>query len=752
MSEFAHVLSQIIERGKQAKTLSVKTLAQRARITPSYLSNLKQSNRRPPAHKTLHKLVEGLRQLHVPENDVQQLIHAYNRQHLHHEEGRLLESLIDEYKEEGTLFERVKQGVQTRGLVLKDSIDTRNVLPRRSRGSGCFDGDHHAFIAEAIALLEAAHVRSHIGGKIYVTWFHHDLFHEEFSRDRNNVRDMLRSFLWASSPFQAFHLWAGDITRDITVIVDFLAQYIGTSQCVLYEIPHGEKLPEYLVVEGVGFVEAKPVSDNRYWIRCERIDQQTSPQNDELRAVICYLEYLLGPQDKRKPLVETNAPPCSFSITPVTRKLADTETQTAKTELLLIKSSLSARFRPVEQLRASLKVSGVTEEQIETYITHHLERVMAHRERLQRGKERSIHEKAFLRKDFQHILTHLASSQSEEQSLQAVEAALFREQILQVLHTLTHHSNIHFALEDQEFLIRFSLSGNTVFLSFDPPGTQGEPPLKRDDSLVRAWTEHPAVVYQLRHEFNMLWKSIDPQWRTDTEPGRRNIIHFFLTEPLKVLLEANLPESALWKFITDLIDCAASSDPESFIRKVCAYEQEAKNMLILSDVFPLLTMPTDVGPWNARSAIRTRQLVFHALVRDIEQVQVILPETQIEEYRTSGQYGAHRFPPEWIKEHATAFQKLLSKFPGKMTPTVLPHREGFPIEVEVINREYVVFQKAGTAGEAGGIALRDQGLAEALLAYIFRNIVSEGSASLAGAQNVATWLEQQFEISTASRA
>jgi transcriptional regulator with XRE-family HTH domain len=748
MSEFARVLTEIIEQGKQERTFSIKELAQQAQITPSYLSNLKQSNRKPPAHKTLHKLTEGLRQLHVPESDIQQLIDAYNRQHFNYqEEGRLLESLIDEYKEEGTLFERVKQGVQTKGLVRKRSAVARNVLAHKPQQSGCFEGDHHAFITQAMTLLETVHERGDRGGKIYITWFHHDLFDEEFSRDRNSVRDMLRSFLWVDSPFQAFHLWAGDITRDITVIADFLAQYIGTSHCFLYEIPHGEHLPEYLVVEGVGFVEAKPVSANRYWIRHETVEPKESPQAAELQALIRYLEYLLGPPEQRKPLVKTNAPARKFSITPVTRKLADTETQNLKTELLLIKSSLSARFRPVEYLRAALETSGVPQDQIETYITHHLERVMAHEKRLQSGKERAIHEKAFLKKEFQDVLTHLVPSHPKEEDLLAIEARLLREQILQVLQTLTHHPNIHFALADQEFLIRFSLSGNTAFLSFDPPDTQGEPPLKRDDALVRAWTEHPDVVYQLRHEFNMIWKGIDPQWRTDTEQGRRNIIHFFMTEPLKALLAADLPEPELWTFINGLIDWTGLVDAESFIREVCTHEQGAEDLLILNNTFPLITLPLDVGPWDSRSSIRTRQLVFHALVREIKHVEFMLSQKCLETYWATGQYGTQTFPREWVVRHVQAFQALLLEFPEKITAAVIPQREQFPLNVEIINGEYVTFQKAETADEGGGIILHDRELAEMLRAYIQRNISSGEPSRLKGAKNVAKWLEKQFGTS-----
>ena len=326
MSEFARVLSEIIEQGKKGRVFSIKELAEQAHITPSYLSNLKQSNRKPPAQKTLLKLTDALKTLHVPEASVQRLIDAYNRQHLNYQDtSSLLESLIAEYKEEGSLFERLQQGVQTKGVVLKSQAGTRSSQVQESLRSGCVEGDHRSFIVKAIQLLERASYDGNQGGRIYITWFHHNFADTEFIRDREKLRDTLRSFLWVDSPFRVFHLWAGDIAREMTVIVDFLVQYIGTSHCFLFEIPYGQLLPEYLAVEGVGFIEAKPISENYYGMRIVLVDDEETQQTTELKSLIQYLEYLLGSQDIRKPLVKTNAPSERFSITPVTRKLADTE-------------------------------------------------------------------------------------------------------------------------------------------------------------------------------------------------------------------------------------------------------------------------------------------------------------------------------------------------------------------------------------------------------------------------------------------
>ena len=333
----------------------------------------------------------------------------------------------------------------------------------------------------------------------------------------------------------------------------------------------------------------------------------------------------------------------------------------------MIKSSISARFRPVEYVRAILEISNVPQDRIDAYVNHHIERVTTQQQRIEHGRGRTIHEREFLIKDFQKILPYLASVSSDPQNtLLTLEAKLLQGQILGVLRTLKQNPNIHFALADQEFLIRFSLSGNTAFLSFDPPGAQGEPPFKRDDALVRAWTEHPDVVYQLRHEFNTIWKNIDPQWRTDDEQGRKNIIKFFVTEPLKVLLDQDITRKELCGFLSDLLEHATYLDREAFIREEYAYEQGAKHIVIFGDQLPANTMPSDIGPWGPRSAVRTRQILFHALLHDIEHVHLIIPQKRCEAYWHSGQYETNTFSREWVQQH---FQHL-HDLPPEISPEI----------------------------------------------------------------------------------
>ncbi len=750
MSEFARVLSEIIDHAKQDKVFSLKALAQEAHITSSYLSSLKQSNRKPPAHKTLLKLTEALRQFKVPELEVQRLIDVYNRQHLNFQEERsgLLASLMDECKEERNLFERLKHGVQTRGLVLKEQKPRSENFENDLLDTDFIEGDHHTFLVNAIKLLKKAQKSSCKGRRIFITWFHHDLLEDNFNRDREELRDILRSFLWVDSPFKILHLWAGDIAKEITVILDFLVQYIGTSNCFLYEIPFGQHLPEYLVIEDVGFIEARPVLENRYWIRNVLVDAAQPDQAGELAILIQYLEYLLGPPDIRKPLVQTNASPGKFSVTPGLQKLIDVEQYNLKTEELLIKSSFSGRYRPVELVRLLLEASGVSDEMIETFVIQHQGRVSVLEKRIEVGKDRSIHERDFLKKEFQHIFRNIdragqASSTSlTKNDLYILEAELLKKQIVGMLRALKRNPNFHFALTDQEYLIRMTVSGDTAFLSFDPPGAQYELPFKRDDLLVRAWTDHPDVVYQLRYEFHTRWKAIDPLWRTDNEKGRQNVIDFLVAEPLKALLDANVTGPQLWPFMCELIDQASYLNVDAFIREVYTHEQVAREIFMLTHHLPLLTVPVDIAPWEPRSSRRTRQILFQALLQEIARIRLIVPQNVCEKYWETGQYTNYTFHREWIKQHFRYLHDLLLKYPDKITVELIRQPEIGPVNVEVMNGEWVILEKTDMTAAYRGIILHDKQLAEKLITYIDRNLLAACPPQLQDSSSLITWFEE----------
>lgn len=283
-------------------------------------------------------------------------------------------------------------------------------------------------------------------------------------------------------------------------------------------------------------------------------------------------------------------------------------------------------------------------------------------------------------------------------------------------------------------------------MSFDPPGAQEELPFKRDNLLVRAWTDHPNVVYQLRYEFNTKWKEIDAQWRTDNEKGRHNVVNFFVTEPLKVLLDANVSGHELWPFTYELIDHAVYLDVEAFIREVYTHEQVAKEIFIMSNTLPLITMPVDIGPWSSRSAVRTRQILFQALLRNVNSIRLITLQKSSETYWETGQYEMYEFERTWVTQHVQYLHDLLLKFPDKILGEIIPYQEQFPVNFEIINREWVFLYKAETTDEQGGIVLHEQELAGKLMTYIDQNLSSQCPKHLKGAKNVAKWFEEQFGV------
>jgi hypothetical protein len=103
----------------------------------------------------------------------------------------------------------------------------------------------------------------------------------------------------------------------------------------------------------------------------------------------------------------------------------------------------------------------------------------------------------------------------------------------------------------------------------------------------------------------------------------------------------------------------------------------------------------------------------------------------------------YKFNREWIAQHVQYLHDLLLKFPDKITLEIIPQQDQFPVNFEVINGEYVFFQKAEKAEKQGGVVLHDQELAEKLIAYIDRNFSSTCPKHLKGAKNVAKWFEER---------
>lgn len=75
---------------------------------------------------------------------------------------------------------------------------------------------------------------------------------------------------------------------------------------------------------------------------------------------------------------------------------------------------------------------------------------------------------------------------------------------------------------------------------------------------------------------------------------------------------------------------------------------------------------------------------------------------------------------------------------------VIPLPEDFPVSLEIINKEILPFRKSKRGLNEGGLVIQDKELAEALLAYVDRNLSAKCPEHLKGARNVAAWLEDRF--------
>ncbi len=742
MNEFARILSEIIEQGKKEKNgLKIKDLAQQADITASYLSNMKQGNKKPPTQKTLLKLANALRRFKVSETKIQRLIEAYNREQLDEQkEDHLLQLLADEYAKKGELFTRIKESVNRRTIVpemLPEQIT--GPLPNLSDGE-LFEGDRRTLLLASFQLLKQVREFEPQGGRIYITWSQHS-FEDDVQQEMTLLGDLLRGLLWVNSPFQVFHLWAGDATKETSVIVHFLTHYIGASNCFLYTIPGGQRLTEYLVVEHVGFIEARPVSENRYWMRTVLSKTSDNTGSDELHVLIEHLEYLIGPETSRKPLVQTEISPKKYTPGPAIQQLANAELKGTREERLQIKATFSSIYTPVEVLRTKLGALRLARDRMTSFLDVHHTRVKALKERLEHGRERSIHEKAALRKDF---YTFLAGSHTGNQVVLQAEASVLQKQIVHVLHAIKNNSRFHFALVDHSLPLKCRLAGDTASFAFALP--RKELPSKQNILIAMTWTAHPDILYQTRNSFYALWNGIAPQWRTDTDEGRKNVINFIVAESLKALLKANVPTEYLYSFASELVDATAGLDFETYIQELYTQEQVAKEMFLVQDNLPTITMPVDIGPWESRDPIRTRQRLLFALMRYIENFHLISTQVGIEEYRKTGKFGVYTFNKDWINQHLQYSHDLFLEFHDKITLETIPSAERILVNFLVIDREFVAFENSQTYGEQSGIIIQDKELAQELITYFERNLSAKCPEHLKGAKNVARWFEEQFGV------
>lgn len=740
MTEFARVLTEIIRQGKRRKCFQIKELAQRADITPSYLSNLKLANRKPPTPETFLKLLDALRDFGAAEPEIQGLIDAYNRTQIGGQEaGSLLQTLF----EQQNLFERLRQGVQQRGLVRQPVQEARETVAEPLPSTELIKGDRRALILKSIALLRLTKARN-VGGKIYLTWFQHGI-DDDLEPLRAELREGIRALLWLDSPFEFYHLWSSAMIKEIEGVVRFLTYYLGATNCFLFDIPDSQRMPEYLVVEQVGFIEARPTADGAYWIRTMLVDEQNPETAKELNALNEYLEFLMGIPGLRQPLVRTEASLRAYTVTPMMKKLAEAEKQAGDAERLLIKSGFSATYRNIEHVRQRLHLLKLPVERIDAYLYNYRERLEAMQQILTHGKGRSIHAKQTILDALHDCLTHPSSEDDANQAEWRIEAQLLQEQIAEVLSVIRRYPQIHFGFSEHALPVQFELAGNTAFFSFEPSENKTLFPFMRDEmSEIMAWTSHPDVLYRLRKDFDDQWNALDPLWRTDTDEGREQIVNFLVSESLNIMLAADVPTQELWAFLEQVVESAAGLNSEEFDRATLAYEQAAADIMLLCDSFDAILLPVGVGPWEATSLTRTRQRLLASILDEVKGFHVIAAQSGLERYWETHEYEDSMFDPDWIEQSFRHVHHLLTTSPQIITMEVLPPPVDFPVSVEIINQHILLFHKARRKSEEGGLMVQDKALAQAFIAYIERNLSARCPESLQGAQNVALWLEKRF--------
>ena len=378
------------------------------------------------------------------------------------------------------------------------------------------------------------------------------------------------------------------------------------------------------------------------------------------------------------------------------------------------------------------------------YIDKHQERIQVLKERLTRGKERTIHKRAFLRQAFRAALEKRLIDNKDHNALYNIEVDLLKAQILGILNAIKQNVNFHCAFVEQEFAIQFELAGDTAFFLFSSSELQGNLPAEHSQIGAAAWTHHPEVISRLHSEFDTKWKEIPPEWRTDSEEGRRNVIDFIVAESMKAMLEADVAPQELWVFMHELADMASYLDEEGFRKELYTREQLAQEVVIVTESFPSIIMPVEIGHWKPTDSIRTRQSLLDHILKRVKTFQVISTRAGIQEYWRSNHYGKYPFSEEWVQQHFQFVYNLLSE--DKISMEIEPVTERSLVAIELIDHEFVRFEKTDRSDIEGGIALQDEELAQGLLGYITRHLSSMCPEDLKGAQNLAKWFEEQFGV------
>ncbi|RMF93329.1 MAG: hypothetical protein D6736_01960 [Nitrospinota bacterium] len=733
MPTLAQVLTTILSRQR----IRLVDLAPQAGITASYISNLKRGGRVRPSQGALQGLVRALQRFHVPTADLQQLVEAAG----YSWEPFQATMPIDEPPPEETLslLDALMHEFTARSLVTSPPSSFPGVTGPEP--DILLEGDRATLFQVATRLLKQAARRKRrkkSPQKIYLTWWHtpssQQTEHPPLQEAEEEFTTTLRQLLWPHTPWQVLQLWTGPERATGTIVVEALRRYFGTTNYWLYTLPHHNHLPALLLIEGWGGLIGFPKLDRRYAILQVGPEARQEAKWPALSALISYVEYLLGPEETRQPLIQTSTVP-EFSLDTF-ESIVAAEEKVPTGERLVIRPTFSTVYRPLSVLQERLQKAIKNGETQQRHLALQKRRLTALEHRLKRGRERVIHVKDALRSLFAELATELSTAPS-------VRTTMYKEQILRVLEIMTGTNAFHWGLVDQPLSLAFGMVGDTAdFLAFYDSDRTETPSLKPLEDLsdlegpvAIARTHHPLLLRRLRQEFNTWWQTIPPQWRTDTEAGKEFVPHWIITESLHALLRAKVPPPILWSFAQELVQVAAQP-VETFQAQVVAHEQGARQIFLLTATLPWTMIPVEVGPWPRTSLLRTRQAILPFILSRVERWDWLVSAEGIRRY-WSGESPEIPLQPEERAAHVRHIQGLLRAADSPLEITLLPH-DPFAIYWEVIDQEYVVLEQ-GDTWPGKGIILHDPALAQAIVEYI-QEMLAQDPACIRGTSAVSRWL------------
>ncbi|RMD68275.1 MAG: hypothetical protein D6819_09735, partial [Gammaproteobacteria bacterium] len=376
-------------------------------------------------------------------------------------------------------------------------------------------------------------------------------------------------------------------------------------------------------------------------------------------------------------------------------------------ERLVIRPNFSLAYCPLPAFQAQLSLAGKAPQERQRLTHLHHRRLLVLEKRAQRGKERLIHARSGLQQAFTTLAQALRTGAT-------AQASMLQGQIQRMLELIMTSTASHYGFVEEHPPVIFGLSGNLAsFIAYADLTSSPEKPLNElqlEGVAAIAQTSHPALLQRFRQDFAAWWRKIPSHWRTDTAEGKRQVVHWMVTELLKTLLHHGVPFAHLCPVVQEVVRPIAQP-ASTFHPQVIALEQSARQLLLLTPTLPWATIPVELGPWPRISPIRTRQAIFPFLLRQVEHGCWIVGIDGITHY-ARGQKAGKRFPPLSATErvaHVTHVRDVLHTA-SAVEMLALP-LDPVPLHWEILDHEWVILEQ-GDAWPGGGIILQDPALAQ----------------------------------------